>query len=86
VKLFALFGRPEVLRAFHGWCTLLWIPITILAYVLGWLESVTFVSIISMLALFLGSFSSWQAARTETKQDRDIEQVIDEREDVERLG
>lgn len=86
MKLFALFGRPEVLRAFHGWCTLLWIPITILAYVLGWLESVTFVSIISMLALFLGSFSSWQAARTETKQDRDIEQVIDEREDVERLG
>ena len=64
----------------------MWIPITILAYVLGWLESVTFVSIISMLALFLGSFSSWQAARTETKQDRDIEQVIDEREDVERLG
>jgi hypothetical protein len=52
---------------------------------LGWLESVTFVSLISMVALFLGSFSAWQAARTETKQDAEIEDIIDGREDVERL-
>lgn len=86
MKVFALFGRPEVLRAFHGWCTLLWIPITILAFALGWLESVTFVSLISMLALFLGSFSAWQAARTEVKQDEEVEKIIDEREDIERLS
>ena len=85
MKVFALFGRPEVLRAFHGWCTILWIPITIAAFFLGWLESVTFVSLISMLALFLGSFSAWQAARTEVKQDQEIESVIDDREDIERL-
>lgn len=56
MKVFSLFGRPRFLRAFHGWCTLAWLPITGLSYALGWLQSVTFVSLISMLALFLGSF------------------------------
>jgi hypothetical protein len=60
---------PKALRAFHGWCTAVWIPFTVLAYALGWLESVIFVSLVSMMALFLGSFSAWQAARTEVKQD-----------------
>ncbi len=72
MKILALFGRPQFLRAFHGWCTLLWLPVTWLAYALGWLESVTFVSVMSMVALFLGSFSSWQAARVEVKQDEEI--------------
>jgi hypothetical protein len=40
---------------------------------LGWLESVTFVSLMSMIALFLGSFSSWQAARVETKQQEELD-------------
>ena len=71
MKVFALFGRPSFLRGFHGWSTAFWLPFTGLAYLLGWLESVTFVSLISMLALFLGSFSSWQAARVEVKQDED---------------
>lgn len=69
----ALFGRPAFLRAFHGWCTVAWLPITALAYVLHWLNNVTFVSIISMVALFLGSFSAWQAARVEVKQENEIQ-------------
>jgi hypothetical protein len=40
-----------------------------LAYAVGWLQSVTFVSLVSMIALFLGSFSSWQASRAEVKID-----------------
>jgi hypothetical protein len=83
MKVFALFGRPEVLRAFHGWCTILWVPITIIAFFLGWLESVTFVSLVSMLALFLGSFSSWQAARTEVKQEVQMEKMDKEIDSVE---
>lgn len=78
MKVFQLFGRPQFLRAFHGWCTLLWLPITALAYSAGWLKSVTFVSVISMVALFLGSFSSWQAARVEVKQDKQVDEM-DER-------
>ena len=58
------------LRKFHGFCTLFWLPFTLLAYVTGWLQSVTFVSLVSMIALFLGSFSSWQASRAEVKIDK----------------
>lgn len=58
----------KFLAVFHLVCTILWIPVTVVAYLLGWLESVTFVSIISMLALFLGSFSSYQASRAELQQ------------------
>lgn len=57
------------LRKFHGFSTVFWIPFTALAYTLGWLESVVFVSLISVMALFLGSFSSWQASRAEVKID-----------------
>lgn len=85
-KMLGFMGTPEFLRGFHGWCTAFWLPFTVFAYVLGWLQSVVFVSLISMLALFLGSFSAWQAARTEVKQDAEIEEIIDEREDVERTG
>lgn len=74
---FAVFGRPQFLRAFHGWSTAFWLPFTGLAYAMGWLKSVTFVSLVSMLALFLGSFSSWQAARVEVKQDDDINGMKD---------
>jgi hypothetical protein len=70
VRVFAtLFGRPTFLRAFHGYSTAFWLPFTALAYALGWLQSVTFVSLVSMIALFLGSFSAWQAARVEVQQD-----------------
>lgn len=75
-------GHPKFLRAFHGWCTLFWIPFTILAYTLGWLDSVTFVSLVSMLALFLGSFSSWQASRTEVLQ---VQQMDADDNDYEEL-
>jgi hypothetical protein len=71
MKIFALFGRPEFLRRFHGWCTFFWVPFTILAFTMGWLASVTFVSLMSMIALFLGSFSAWQAARVEVRQDEE---------------
>jgi hypothetical protein len=71
------YENPVVLRAFHGWCTLFWLPFTVLSYYVGWLESVVFVSVVSMVALFLGSFSSWQAARTEVVQDETTETLPD---------
>ena len=73
--ILGLFGRPNFLRAFHGWSTAFWLPFAGLAYVLGWLQSVIFVSLVSMLALFLGSFSAWQAARVEVKQEKQIDET-----------
>lgn len=72
MKIFALFGRPQFLRSFHGWSTAFWLPFTGLAFALGWLNSVVFVSLMSMVALFLGSFSAWQAARVEVNQDEEV--------------
>lgn len=72
MKVPALFGRPEFLRAFHGWCTLFWIPFTVLSGVVGWVDSNKFISYMSMIALFLGSFSAWQASRVEVRQDEEI--------------
>lgn len=40
---------------------------------MGWINSVAFVAHVSMVALVLGSLSAWQAARTEQKQDDEIE-------------
>jgi hypothetical protein len=48
--------------------------IWIVAGILGWLQSVTFVSHVSMAALLLAEISSWQGSRTEMKQDQQIEQ------------
>ena len=39
-----------------------------------WVESVVFVSHVSMVALVLAEISAWQAARTESKQDEQIEE------------
>jgi len=68
-QILGLLDDAVFLRKFHGACTIFWLPFTLLAYAVGWLQSVTFVSLVSMIALFLGSFSSWQASRAEVKID-----------------
>jgi hypothetical protein len=73
----ALFGRPEFLRAFHGWMTLSWgllIPITIFTGLKG---SIIWIALMSVWANFVGHFSSWQAARVEVKQDEQVEEAVD---------
>jgi hypothetical protein len=72
----ALFGRPEFLRAFHGWMTLTWgmlIPITVLTGLKG---SIVWIALMSVWANFVGHFSSWQAARVEVKQDDQVDQAV----------
>lgn len=71
-KFVALFGRPEFLRAFHGWMTLAWLVIGIPAgYLLR--SSVPFVVILSVYAIVTGHWSSWQASRVEVVQNEQIE-------------
>lgn len=77
MKVFALFGRPEFLKAFHGWSTLVWfilIPLTILTDLK---ESIMWIALMSVWANFVGHFSSWQATRVEVKQDQEIEEKAD---------
>lgn len=73
----SLFGRPEMLRAFHGWMTLGWgllIPITVFTSLKA---SIIWIALMSVWANFVGHFSSWQAARVEVKQDEQIEGAVD---------
>ncbi|MCU1623466.1 MAG: hypothetical protein JWL79_2311 [Frankiales bacterium] len=72
----SLFGRPEFLRAFHGWMTLAWgalIPITIFTGLKG---SIIWIALMSVWANFVGHFSSWQAARVEVKQDEQVDEAL----------
>lgn len=63
------------------------IALWIFATVTGLVKSVVFVSHVSMLALVLAEFSSWQGSRTEQKQDEQLDEN-DERDDKqdEQLG
>lgn len=72
MRVFALFGRPEVLRRFHGYATLLWI-LMIIPGVVSWRNSVPFLVFVSIYANVMGHWSSWQAARVEVKQDDEID-------------
>jgi hypothetical protein len=57
----------RLLRAFHGWCVILWIVLWIAATVTGWIHSVAYVSHLSQAALVLTSWGAWQGARVEDK-------------------
>lgn len=70
-------GDPIFMRRVNGWFTIFWIAMIPLAYVAGWLESVTFVSALSLWALVSGHWAAWQASRTE------VEQMKEEHEDTE---
>lgn len=74
MKVFALFGRPAFLRAFHGWATVAWFAASpYLAVRYG--SSVVFVTFLSLYAIVTGHWSSWQAARVEVRQDEAADQT-----------
>lgn len=64
-------GDPVFMRRLNGWATILWIAMIPISYYAGWLNSVTYVSALSLWALVSGHLSAWQAARVEVKQDEE---------------
>lgn len=73
MRVFALFGRPRVLQALHGWFTVFWVVLWAAATATDLVAQVRYVSHLSQAALVLGSWSAWQAARVETKQQAQID-------------
>jgi hypothetical protein len=63
-------GDPVFMRRVNGWFTIFWIAMIPIAFVMGWLKSVVFVSALSLWALVSGHWSAWQAARVEVEQER----------------
>lgn len=62
-------GDPKFMSALHGWLTIIWGFVTIPMLVLGWYQSIAFISILSLYAIVTGHWASWQASRVEVKQD-----------------
>jgi hypothetical protein len=66
-------GDPVFMRRVNGWLTLLWVAMIPISYVAGWLNSVVYVSALSLWALVSGHWAAWQAARVEVVQDRELQ-------------
>lgn len=71
-SIFEAVGKPECMRTFHGYAAIVWLAISIPTSILfGHLT--IFVTFLSLYAIVVGHWSSWQAARVEVRQE-EIEQ------------
>ena len=68
-------GNPVFMRRVNGFLTLFWMAMIPISYALGWLSSVTYVSALSLWALVSGHWSTWQAARVEVTQQKEIDEA-----------
>jgi hypothetical protein len=66
-------GDPVFMRRINGWLTLFWIAMIPVSLATGWVNSVVYVSALSLWALVAGHWSAWQAARVEVHQDGDAD-------------
>lgn len=57
------------MRRVNGWLTVFWLIMIPISLATGWVNSVVYVSALSLWALVSGHWSAWQAARVEVKQD-----------------
>lgn len=65
----AVQGDPVFMRKLNGWLAIFWIAMIPVSIVTGWVESVTYVSALSIWALVSGHWSTYQAARVEVRQE-----------------
>lgn len=79
-------GDPVFMRRVNGWFTIFWLAMIPVSLATGWVNSVTYVSALSLWALVSGHWSGWQAARVEVYQKQEdiagqvVEQVIEKTE------
>jgi hypothetical protein len=66
-------GDPVFMRRVNGWLTMFWLAMIPISYSLGWLNSVVYVSALSLWALVSGHWSAWQAARVEVAQQKELQ-------------
>jgi hypothetical protein len=71
----AVQGDPVFMRRVNGWLALFWVAMIPISYEFGWLSSVTYVSALSLWALVSGHWSTWQAARVEVTQQKELDEA-----------
>ncbi|GAB3883716.1 hypothetical protein [Terrabacter terrigena] len=64
-------GDPVFMRRVNGWLAVFWILMIPISLMMGWLNSVVYVSALSLWALVSGHWSAWQAARVEVQQQKE---------------
>ncbi len=62
-------GDPVFMRRVNGYFTIFWIVMIPVSVVTGLINSVAYVSALSLWALVSGHWSAWQAARVEVRQE-----------------
>lgn len=67
-------GDPVFMRRVNGWFTIVWIVMIPISIGLHWVDSITYVSALSLWALVSGHWSAWQAARVEVNQAAEAEE------------
>lgn len=65
-------GNPVFMRRVNGWLTLFWVAMIPVSLVTHWVNSVVYVSALSLWALVSGHWSAWQAARVEVTQAEEM--------------
>jgi hypothetical protein len=70
-------GDPVFMRRVNGWLTVLWIVMIPVSIAMGWIQSVAYVSALSLWALVSGHWSAWQAARVEVEQQRQHQEQVE---------
>jgi hypothetical protein len=68
-KIVEKLDDPEFAQTFHGWATVVWLVISLPCSVLL-KDSLAFVVWISLYAVVVAHWSSWQASRTEVMQQK----------------
>src|SRR5262245_27482808 len=66
-------GDPVFMRRVNGWLTVFWILMIPVSILMGWIQSVAYISALSLWALVSGHWSAWQAARVEGEQQREAD-------------
>ena len=66
-------GDPVFMRRVNGWFTIFWLVMIPVSLVTHWVNSVVYVSALSLWALVSGHWSAWQAARVEVKQHEEAQ-------------
>jgi hypothetical protein len=69
-------GSPVFMRRVNGWLTIFWLAMIPVSYFAGWLNSVVYVSTLSLWALVSGHWAAWQAARVEVAQQKELDRQL----------
>jgi hypothetical protein len=68
-------GDAVFMRRLNGWLTIFWVLMIPVSYQLGWLTKVSYVSALSLWALVSGHWATWQAARVEVTQQKQVDEI-----------